>query len=111
MQALNANNLDLVTWLCRKTSPSAAATLPQIILLSLVQQLSVDLTRDLDAKLPWLQEALLYLDPFQPSVRESAFGILQQVHASISRALSTAPDNGALKLLRLAVQSLLHRAK
>eukprot|EP01097_Dermamoeba_algensis_P000421 TRINITY_DN1146_c0_g2_i1.p1 TRINITY_DN1146_c0_g2~~TRINITY_DN1146_c0_g2_i1.p1 ORF type:complete len:206 (-),score=54.22 TRINITY_DN1146_c0_g2_i1:189-806(-) len=66
--ALSASNLDLVTWLCSQVNPgvvfsSTPPVLSQAVLLSLMQQLGVDLTRDTAMKLHWLREAALALNP------------------------------------------------
>lgn len=62
LKALSARNVQLITWLCSKMDPHAIFSmrplpLSQYVLLSLIQQLGFDLTRDTELKLTWLREA------------------------------------------------------
>ncbi len=75
--ALDQSDLDVVTWLCSKIEPEkifSAHPMPlsnhQPVLLSLVQQLGHDLTKEPELKLHWLRESLLFLDPAHPKTEK-----------------------------------------
>lgn len=60
--------------------------LSQMVLLSLVQQLSADLTTSLSSKLAWIREAALQVNPKDPVLARHLRPVLEGVHASLQAA-------------------------
>eukprot|EP01116_Phalansterium_solitarium_P012648 TRINITY_DN2913_c0_g1_i6.p2 TRINITY_DN2913_c0_g1~~TRINITY_DN2913_c0_g1_i6.p2 ORF type:complete len:457 (-),score=193.71 TRINITY_DN2913_c0_g1_i6:2471-3841(-) len=88
--ALGAKSVPLVVELCQQLSPSSVfglePPLPPLVVLSLVQQLSVDLLHDTPLKLEWLSEAVMALD-MKDAVVATHVGMV------LSKLLSNLQDN------------------
>jgi hypothetical protein len=66
--ALSTSSLELVTYLCHQVSPdevfntNSQCPLSQPVLLSLIQQITVDLSQDIELKVRYLEHAIISLD-------------------------------------------------
>lgn len=109
--ALNQSNLELVMWLCKQLQPErvcASRTLSPEVVLSLVQQLSVDLNTDTAVKVTWLRELLL-MEPSplrDQTVARFTPAILARVQQSVSHAFPR--FNNPNNPLGSALRTLLH---
>lgn len=81
--ALGLQDVTIVAWLCGQLEPSAVLPgLSPPVLLALVQQLAADLGQtggELHARLEWIREAALALDPGAPLVAQHIKPVLSQV--------------------------------
>jgi len=117
--ALSADDVDLVAWLCNQIDPMAVfqrSPLPlgQTVLLSLVQQLGVEIEKDTKGKLRWIQEAVLCLNPKDPTVAGHVRGILEQVLSNLQRQTNIAGPGDLSNQMRLVthvVNSMLTACK
>jgi enhancer of mRNA-decapping protein 4 len=114
IQALSARNIEVITWLCSKLDStyvfSKQPPIAQSVLLSLIQQLGFDLSKDSALKLNWLREAILQIDPTDHVVKEHSHLILSQLMVKLEQALMRNTDPSLLssiKLLMHVVNSLL----
>ncbi|KAB7501462.1 Enhancer of mRNA-decapping protein 4 [Armadillidium nasatum] len=139
-QALSASDLSLVVFVCERINPQqlfssqTPCPLSQDVLLSLVNQLSHDLTTFTDLKtkynvrlditstvmnifkilnLHWLrlsemylEEAVMNLDTAHPVTREHMRQVLQDLQRSLSSYLEHNPGHKKLRMLLLAVNHL-----
>ena len=61
--ALNEGNYSLVKWTCDKLTPEqVVGKVDQLVLLSLTQQLGINIADDVERNLLWLQECVVGLD-------------------------------------------------
>lgn len=84
--ALNSRNIDLVVWLCSKVNPNdvlRSGILSPYVILSLIQQLGFDLTRETANKLNWLREATLVLPANDSSISSYCPTVLNKVHQNL----------------------------
>lgn len=119
-EALTASNLSLVMFLCKKIEPNgifqdASCPFPQPTILSLIQQLSVNLGEETETKRRYLEESIMALDRDDEITREHLPVVLQglneQLNQTIDHILRTDPANiqlKPLKMLLMASRSLLH---
>lgn len=110
-------NLGVVLRLCRtvdidgvlRTRP---CPLSQPVLLSLMQQLSVDLMHDTTLKTTIITEALRKVDPAAPVPRMHLPRLMPQIHTNVRQAytqLARSPDGPALHALLTYIDSLTQR--
>uniref|UniRef100_A0A6U4NC72 Enhancer of mRNA-decapping protein 4 C-terminal domain-containing protein n=1 Tax=Hemiselmis andersenii TaxID=464988 RepID=A0A6U4NC72_HEMAN len=88
-EVLSQSDLRLVVWLCKSTQPQRIfATRPPSltppVVLSLVQQLGFDLSSDAQIKVQWLGQAVMALDPKDPTIGPHVPGILRDVLGKLS---------------------------
>jgi len=116
--ALNAQNVELLCWLCSRVDPqklfsSSSPALSQFVLLSLIQQLAFDLTRDSLLKLSWLSEVLLVVDPSDKVIADHGVGILKKLITNLEQHTNKFASNADLskrcKTLIYVVNSLISR--
>lgn len=110
--ALGRQDVGVVAWLCSQLEPSAVLLgLSPPVLLALVQQLAADLgsRADLHARLEWIREAALALDPAAPLVAPHIRPVLGQVLAQLQAAAALAPpgEQSSCKLAMHVVRSQL----
>ena len=87
VKALSCNDLSVVIYLCSRLSPKdlftahddGSLTLSPPVVISLVQQLSVDTSSDVDLKLAWLREALFSLPTNDPDIAHHVPSVLSQL--------------------------------
>ena len=91
---LQMQSLDLLVWLCNKVGPGDTGSRPfsQIIVLSLVQQLTVALDKDTAVKLAWLQAILPRLNVRDPQIAANVPKILEQVAANVNGCTTVRAD-------------------
>ncbi|RMX51313.1 hypothetical protein pdam_00004685 [Pocillopora damicornis] len=113
-EALTAGDLNIVMYVCENVDPEkvfsqSPCPLSQPVLLSLIQQLSVDLAMYTDLKHKYIEEALMALDARDAITREHMPGVLeglcQQLQTTINEA--SGPMQRSLKMLLMAARSLI----
>eukprot|EP01119_Soliformovum_irregulare_P005051 TRINITY_DN1639_c0_g1_i1.p1 TRINITY_DN1639_c0_g1~~TRINITY_DN1639_c0_g1_i1.p1 ORF type:complete len:1260 (+),score=432.34 TRINITY_DN1639_c0_g1_i1:384-3782(+) len=113
--ALNARNVNLVTWLCSRVDPHVVLSqLSPQVMLSLIQQLGVNLTTEPELKVTWLREACLAFDPADPKVQQYAPATLKQLLRNLGESIpkysaSTKPPASSFKVIMHIVNSLLKK--
>nr|XP_045613217.1 enhancer of mRNA-decapping protein 4-like isoform X2 [Procambarus clarkii] len=110
-QALSASDLSLVVFVCERVNPQQVfnmtpCPLSQDVLLSLVNQLSHDLSTFTDLKIKYLEEAVMNLDTSHPVTREHMRPVLQGFQRNLNAYLSVNPNHKKVKMLLLAVNHL-----
>lgn len=92
---------------------SSGPLLSQTVLLSLIQQLSLDLMNNTESKLSWMQMALMSIDRHHPLISAHVSPIMQGVQKNLDNLIShleeSDPENPSLKtapLLLFVVRSL-----
>ncbi|XP_014259609.1 enhancer of mRNA-decapping protein 4 isoform X3 [Cimex lectularius] len=114
-QALSASDLSLVMYVCEKVGPHQVFTqngclLQQHILLSLIQQLSADMSHHSETKYKYLEEAIMNLDNCNANTREHMPNVLGVLLKQLQVYIATNPKgkfNRRAKMLTMATQSLL----
>ncbi|KAI8103950.1 hypothetical protein M9435_006476 [Picochlorum sp. BPE23] len=91
-KALSLQDLSLVYWLCSTIdAPTVLSQSPpalsQMVLLSLLQQLSADLNQGTAIKLQWIREAALAINPSDHSIATHVKPVLQQVASALQAVL------------------------
>ncbi|KAJ2944463.1 hypothetical protein O0L34_g3808 [Tuta absoluta] len=111
--ALSASELTLVVQACRAAEPAAVfgppCKLKQHVLLSLVQQLAADITRDTHLCHRYLEEAIMNLDTSNPVTREHLPVVVRELQKQIMAFLSAHPNHALhrqFKMLLMAADSL-----
>lgn len=110
-QALSASDLSLVMFVCERVNPQQVfnmtpCPLSQDVLLSLVNQLSHDLSTYTDLKIKYLEEAVLNLDVAHPVTREHMGSVLQGFQRNMNMYLLTNPNHKKVKMLLMAVNHM-----
>ncbi|XP_071512823.1 enhancer of mRNA-decapping protein 4-like isoform X2 [Panulirus ornatus] len=110
-QALSASDLSLVVFVCERVNPQQVfnmtpCPLSQDVLLSLVNQLSHDLSTFTDLKMKYLEEAVMNLDASHPVTREHMRPVLQGFQRNLHTYLSANPNHKKVKMLLMAVNHL-----
>lgn len=113
-EALTASDLNMVMYVCANVDADSVFSqtpcpLSQPVLLSLIQQLSVDLTVDTELKHKYIEEALMALDSRDDVTREHMPGVLEVLCQQLQSAIQEAsgPRQRSLKMLQMAARSLL----
>nr|XP_053645484.1 enhancer of mRNA-decapping protein 4-like [Cherax quadricarinatus] len=110
-QALSASDLSLVVFVCERVNPQQVfnmtpCPLSQDVLLSLVNQLSHDLSTFTDLKIKYLEEAVMNLDATHPVTREHMRPVLQGFQRNLHTYLSANPNHKKVKMILMAVNHL-----
>jgi len=93
--ALSMSKVEVVMWLVNQVASDrifgqTPCPLSQGVLLSLVQQLSSDLTTpDAPKKLDWIRDSCLAVDPADPVLRQHMRPVLSTVHQSLMAAANS----------------------
>ena len=111
--ALSCSDLAMVMFTCELVNTtqvfnSATCPLSQSVLLSLIQQLSVDLSDKTQIKHAYLHEALVNLDPDNPMTKMHMKTVLRQLETSLQRYIQDNPNSKMtrnLKILSMAASS------
>ncbi|KAM7432198.1 enhancer of mRNA decapping 4 [Porites harrisoni] len=113
-EALTASDLNIVMYVCEQVDPESVFSqspcpLSQPVLLSLIQQLSVDLTVNTELKHKYIEEALMSLDTTDEVTREHMPAVLEGLCKQLQSAIqeATGPMQRSLKMLQMAARSLL----
>lgn len=88
-KALSLQDLGVLGWLCGSIdAPSTLSRSPpplsQMVMLSLLQQLAVDLSQHTTSKLQWIREAAMNIDPRDPVIAHQVKPVLQGVANSLT---------------------------
>jgi len=111
--ALSSNDLSLVVFTCELLNTtqvfnSSTCPLSQSVLLSLIQQLSVDLGEKTEVKHAYLHEALVNLDPENPTTKTHIKTVLGQLEYSLKMYIQANPNSKMtrnMKILAMAAGS------
>ncbi|KAL5237019.1 hypothetical protein ACI65C_004429 [Semiaphis heraclei] len=113
-KALSASKLELVLFVCEKVQPELLFTPPNAlktpIVLSLIQQLSHDLTNNTELKHKYLDAAIGSLDYTNDHHKENTYLVLIKMDSSIEKFVLQYPLNPfsrRLKMLQLAIKSII----
>ncbi|XP_054741449.1 enhancer of mRNA-decapping protein 4 homolog isoform X1 [Anastrepha obliqua] len=111
-QALLANDLNLVEFTLKNADHATVFTpdccLEQKVLLSLIQQISADMSNHNEVKQNYLADALLAINPMDPITREHAPKVLQELFRNCKMFLvshSKSPQCSNVRMLMKAVQA------
>nr|CAD7426114.1 unnamed protein product [Timema monikensis] len=115
-QALSASDLALVVFVCEKVNPQqvfnqSPCPLQQPVLLSLIQQLSADMSNQTEIKFKYLEEAVMNLDKTNHVTREHMPTVLKNLVRQLTTYITNNPNNKitrSMKMLSMATQSLLN---
>ena len=113
--ALSLSDLNLVMFTCENVNTTqvfnqSTCPLSQSVLLSLIQQLSIDLSDKTQVKHAYLHEALVNLDPTHETTKAHMKPVLRQLESSLQKYIQENPNSKMtrnLKLLSMAVNSQL----
>ena len=109
--ALSASDLSLVMFVCERVNPQqvfnmSPCPLTQDVLLSLVNQLSHDLTKFTELKMKYLEEAVMNLDAQHPVTRDHMHAVLKGFQVSLRAFSQQQPSHKRVKMLLMAVNHL-----
>ncbi|KAG0628353.1 hypothetical protein M758_1G020200 [Ceratodon purpureus] len=107
-KALTAGDLQIVFWLCQQLDPVKLLSadpppVSQGVLLSLVQQLSSDLSKDTGHKLRWIKEATLALNPRDPVIGPHMHSFLDLAFQNCHHQMGVSKDPSEQVTLRLVI--------
>uniref|UniRef100_A0A2S2PE80 Enhancer of mRNA-decapping protein 4 n=1 Tax=Schizaphis graminum TaxID=13262 RepID=A0A2S2PE80_SCHGA len=113
-KALSASKLELVLFVCEKVQPELLFIPPNAlktpIVLSLIQQLSHDLTNNTELKHKYLDAAIGSLDYTNDHHKENINLVLIKTDSSVEKFVQLYPLNAysrKLKMLQLAIKSMI----
>ncbi|CAH0772489.1 unnamed protein product [Bemisia tabaci] len=118
-QALNANDLSLVVLVCSKVDPdkvfmSTSCLLQPPVLLSLVQQLSADMTLNTDIKILYLEKAVSYFGAIQNTPQWDALSAAPVLLKNLSIQLHQFITNNSshklastMRMILMAIKTLI----
>jgi enhancer of mRNA-decapping protein 4 len=92
------------------STKKAQCPLQQPVILSLIQQLSQDLTTNIELKVRYLEEAVVNLDLMNALTREHTPGVIGQLVIKLQQFIQTKPNDKIAKNIRMLImasQSLL----
>lgn len=104
---LNLQNIELLVWLCQQIkNPSellnrSPPILSPFVLLSLVQQLGHNLSRDTALKVEWLRDACLALPTNDPQIAQYCPDILRKLKSNLEDFVVKNPDNENVRNVKL----------
>jgi enhancer of mRNA-decapping protein 4 len=114
--ALSAENLNYVIYVCEKVDTNTLfnGTSPpqQNCILALIQQLSMELTKNTDIKMSYIRAALVALIPGYPHTRQFIPKVLKDLLKQLQIFMSTNPSSKFTtdaKLLKMAAESMLDK--
>jgi hypothetical protein len=88
--ALNEGNYDLVKWTCSKLTPDqVVGKVDQLVLLSLTQQLGVNIGEDVQTNLSWLQQCVIGLDPQNVQINQHMPSVFETVMKALDKNSAT----------------------
>ncbi|XP_037622651.1 enhancer of mRNA-decapping protein 4 isoform X2 [Sebastes umbrosus] len=110
-QALSATDLNLVLYVCETIDSQQvfgqhACPLSQPVLLSLIQQLSSNLTTRSELKISYLEDAVMNLDHGDPLTRDHMSSVLAQVRPKLFAFLQQDPHSPLSKRARRLMMML-----
>lgn len=110
-QALSATDLNLVLYVCETIDSQQVfgqhpCPLSQPVLLSLIQQLSSNLSTRSDLKISYLEDAVINLDHSDPLTRDHMASVLTQVRPKLFAYLQQEPQSALSKRARRLMMML-----
>ncbi|XP_063903240.1 enhancer of mRNA-decapping protein 4 [Zophobas morio] len=112
--ALSAENLNFVIYVCEKVDSNTlfhgSSPPQQNCILALIQQLSMELSKNTETKMSYIRAALVALIPGYPHTRQFIPKVLKDLLKQLQQFISTNPNSKFItdaKLLKLAVDSIL----
>ncbi|XP_022886515.1 enhancer of mRNA-decapping protein 4-like isoform X1 [Olea europaea var. sylvestris] len=114
--ALQRSDLSIVSWLCSQVDlPGILSITPlplsQGVLLSLLQQLSCDISKETPRKLTWMQEILSAINPTDPMIVVHIRPIFEQVYQVLNHHRNLPTTNGSelakIRLIMHVINSML----
>ncbi|XP_031280345.1 enhancer of mRNA-decapping protein 4-like [Pistacia vera] len=118
--ALQRSDVSIVSWLCSQVDlHGILATVPlplsQGVLLSLLQQLAVDINNDTHRKLAWLTDVAAAINPTDPVITMHAQPIFDQVYQRLHHQRNSPTITGAelssIRLLMHVINSMMMTCK
>ncbi|KAH8279887.1 hypothetical protein KR054_009471 [Drosophila jambulina] len=111
-QALLANDLSLVEFTLRHTDSNLAfapegCRLEQKVLLSLIQQISADMSNHNELKQRYLNEALLAINMADPITREHAPKVLSELYRNCQQFIKNCPKSSQFSNVRLLMKAII----
>lgn len=113
---LSASDLNLVVYLCENLRPAELFSMQpcplQIpVILSLIQQLSADLTTHQEIKYNYLHEILVTLDLSNPNIRDYLYSVLVELNKKLMAYIQTnsTPMSKRFQMLYMACQGLMQK--
>ncbi|XP_073128561.1 enhancer of mRNA-decapping protein 4-like [Henckelia pumila] len=118
--ALHRSDVTVVSWLCSHVDlPTLLAMNPlplsQGVLLSLLQQLACDISKETPRKLTWMREVLTAINPADPVIMVHVRPIFQQVYQILDHHRSIPTTTGSelsnIRLIMHVIHSMLMGSK
>ncbi|CAI9760354.1 unnamed protein product [Fraxinus pennsylvanica] len=118
--ALQRSDVSIVSWLCSQVDLQGILStnplpLSQGVLISLLQQLAYDISKETHKKLPWMREVLLAINPTDPMIVVHARPIIEQVYQILNHhrnlPTTTGPELSIIRLIMHVVNSILMTPK
>ncbi|XP_010676123.2 enhancer of mRNA-decapping protein 4 [Beta vulgaris subsp. vulgaris] len=118
--ALQRSDVSIVSWLCSQVDlQRLLSTMPlplsQGVLLSLLQQLACDITKDTARKLPWMTDVAACIIPHDPMIAVHVRPILEQVYQILNhqRSLPTTSSSelSSIRVVMHVINSMLMTCK
>ncbi|GFS16803.1 enhancer of mRNA-decapping protein 4 [Elysia marginata] len=108
--ALSVGNIDMVVFACDSARPMDIFAqnpfpLTQPVLLSLISQLSANLDKDFDLKIKYLEDAVMFLDPSQPTSSEHIPNVVGGLVSSLQSCDAHGGDPRKLKTIRMLIMA------
>ncbi|KAJ8444784.1 hypothetical protein Cgig2_011746 [Carnegiea gigantea] len=118
--ALQRSDVSIVSWLCSQVDlPRILSTIPlplsQGVLLSLLQQLACDITKDTSRKLAWMTDVAACIIPHDPMIAVHVRPILEQVYQILNHQRSlpttTPTELSSIRVVMHVINSMLMTCK
>ncbi|KAK9872249.1 hypothetical protein WA026_017050 [Henosepilachna vigintioctopunctata] len=111
--SLSAENLQYVVYVCEKVDVNTvfggSTVLPQSCLLALIQQLSMDLSKNTDVKLSYIHGAILGLDRNDPDTKRFVNKILKDLAIQLTSFINSNPPykhKSSARMLLMAIENV-----
>ncbi|XP_052207019.1 enhancer of mRNA-decapping protein 4 [Diospyros lotus] len=118
--ALQRSDVSIVSWLCSQVDLQRILTmvplpLSQGVLLSLLQQLACDISKETSRKVAWMTDVAVAINPADPMIAMHVRPIFEQVYQILNhhRSLPTTSSNevSSIRLLMHVINSMLMTCK
>ncbi|GFZ12684.1 transducin/WD40 repeat-like superfamily protein [Actinidia rufa] len=118
--ALQRSDVFIVSWLCSQVDLQGILSmvplpLSQGVLLSLLQQLAYDISKDTSRKLAWMTDVAVAIDPANPMIAMHVRPIFEQVYQLLNHHHSLPTSSGAdlssIRLVMHVINSMLMTCK
>ncbi|KAL2523831.1 Enhancer of mRNA-decapping protein 4 [Abeliophyllum distichum] len=118
--ALQRSDVSIVSWLCSQVDLQGILSmnplpLSQGVLISLLQQLAYDISKETHNKLPWMREVLSAINPTDPMIVVHVHPIFEQVYQILNHhrnlPTTTGPELSNIRLIIHVINSMLMTPK